>query len=98
VGVNDKIEHLSAFFILGCLINLMLFFQDGSKFLKKHFNVFTLFFGMLYGALDELHQKLVPGRSCEFNDWLSDSSGILIAICFVFLLRKWFAEKEKPLA
>ncbi len=88
VGVNDKTEHSTAFFILGCLLNLMLYYQDASPFLKKHYNWATIFFGFLYGALDELHQKFVPGRSCDIFDWISDASGILIAVYVVFLLRK----------
>jgi VanZ family protein len=33
-----------------------------------------------YGALDEWHQVLTPGRSCEFYDWLSDATGAAIAV------------------
>jgi VanZ family protein len=32
---------------------------------------------MLLAFLDELHQKLIPGRTCSINDMLSDISGIL---------------------
>lgn len=28
-----------------------------------------------FGATDEWHQILTPGRSCDFFDWLSDTSG-----------------------
>ena len=96
VGVNDKIEHYTAFFILGCLLILMFYYQDGSKFWKKHFNLGTLFLGMFYGAFDELHQKYVPGRSCDLYDWIADTCGILIAIGFMFLLKTWNASKNKP--
>ncbi len=95
VGINDKTEHSTAFFILGCLLNLMLYYQDGSPFLKKHFNIATIFFGFLYGALDELHQMFVPGRSCDIYDWLSDASGILIAVYVVFLLKKMDLRRSK---
>ena len=88
VGVNDKIEHLSAFFGLGFLLNLMFSYQETNQFLKKHFNLGTIALGLLYGAFDELHQKLVPGRSCDFYDWVSDSTGILIAVVCLFLVRK----------
>lgn len=33
-----------------------------------------------YGATDEWHQVLTPGRSCEFFDWVSDTGGAAIAV------------------
>lgn len=30
-----------------------------------------------YGASDELHQRFVPGRTCDVYDWFSDSLGAL---------------------
>ena len=32
----------------------------------------------LNGALDELHQSLVPGRSAELGDWLADAVGVAL--------------------
>ncbi len=29
----------------------------------------------VFGALDELHQLLIPGRDCELGDWIVDSLG-----------------------
>lgn len=39
----------------------------------------------LYACTDELHQKFVPGRSCEFRDVLIDTNGALIG-CIIFLI------------
>ncbi|MCR4645879.1 MAG: VanZ family protein [Oscillospiraceae bacterium] len=41
----------------------------------------------VYSVTDELHQSLVPGRSCELRDVLVDSSGALCGViaAFVFL-------------
>ena len=40
----------------------------------------------LYGASDEWHQYFVPGRSCEFGDWIADTAGGALAIA---LYRGW---------
>lgn len=80
VGVSDKIEHFGAFFILSSLFYLTMLFQKKSETLKKYALPITFFIITFYGALDELHQLLIPGRSCELNDLLADTVGALIAI------------------
>lgn len=34
----------------------------------------------LLGALDELHQRIVPGRSAEFFDWVADVVGAWLGV------------------
>jgi VanZ family protein len=87
-GVGDKVEHMSAFFILGVLLNLTLIFQNKyPKFKEKH-SLYTIFIGSTYGIFDELHQILIPGRFCEFLDFASDFSGLVLAVVFIILLLK----------
>ena len=31
----------------------------------------------LGGALDELHQLFIPGRSAEWSDWMGDTAGVV---------------------
>ncbi len=33
-----------------------------------------------WGALDEWHQVLVPGRAAEFADWLADAAGGAVGV------------------
>ena len=40
---------------------------------------------MLFAFLDELHQKLIPGRSYNIIDILSNESGIIAGTVFVLL-------------
>lgn len=87
-GVSDKIEHFGAYGLLGVLIYLNLFFQNSIELLKKFPAIFTIIFTSLYGLLDELHQLLVPGRSCEFLDWFADFSGALIGVIIIKWLLK----------
>lgn len=88
VHISDKIEHFSAFFGLGVLLNLMYYFQNRLPLLKKHYNLATLVTGSLYAALDELHQLYIPGRSCDINDWIADTIGILLALSFMYFFHK----------
>jgi VanZ family protein len=41
---------------------------------------------LLYGIADELHQRLVPGRSGEVRDVLIDAAGALLGL----LLLRWY--------
>jgi len=89
-GVSDKIEHFLAYFILTILLAGTLCFQNKFTNLKKHYLSGTLVISIVYGAIDELHQLLVPGRSCELLDWLSDVGGVMLGIIFVrTLLEKY---------
>jgi VanZ family protein len=37
--------------------------------------VFTVLIAMGFAALDEWHQRFIPGRSTELADWYADSLG-----------------------
>ena len=87
-GVGDKIEHMTAFFILGTLLNLTLVFQNKYPKLKEKNTLYTILIGSCYGIFDELHQLFVPGRSCDFLDFVSDFSGLVLAVVFIILLLK----------
>jgi len=88
LGVSDKIQHMSAFFILGVLLYLTLIFQNKYPKLKEKNVLYTILIGSFYGVLDELHQILIPGRFCELLDFASDFSGLVLAIVFIILLMK----------
>jgi VanZ family protein len=70
-GPGDKTIHFVVYAILGVLLWLSI---------KPRRWMIPAMVGMLmvYGAIDELTQPLV-GRSCEFNDWLADSAGAVVA-------------------
>lgn len=43
----------------------------------------------LFGAIDELHQLVIPGRSAEVADWLADTAGDAAGVLLgAFLLRR----------
>ncbi len=87
-GVGDKVEHMSAFFILGVLLNLTLIFQNKYPKLKVKNSLYTILIGSGYGIFDELHQLFIPGRSCDILDFSADFSGLVLAVVFIILLLK----------
>jgi len=95
IGINDKIEHLTAYFILSILLSLSLFFQNKYRLFKKYFAIATLSIISIYAALDELHQLFIPGRTCDFYDWLADFTGAAIGVFIVFIFLKKFHYNSK---
>ena len=96
VGVNDKVEHMLAYFGLSFLLYLALLFQKKSSTLKKNAILFTLLFVFAYGILDEVHQLLIPGRSCELLDFLADILGSVIGVIVLKILIKFYKYQEQP--
>jgi VanZ family protein len=50
--------------------------------------LFTIIFSFVYGMADELHQLIIPGRSCELLDLISDFIGVIIGVIVVSILIK----------
>ncbi len=82
---QDKIEHLLAYGVLAFLLTLALFFQSRSNLLSSKAFIFSFLFILAYGAVDELHQILVPGRYCDLYDWIADVVGGSLGIGLVYL-------------
>jgi VanZ family protein len=87
-GVGDKVEHMTAFFILGVLLNLTLLFQSKYPRLKEKHSLYTILLGSGYAIFDEVHQIFIPGRFCEFLDFAADFTGLVLAVVFIILLLK----------
>ena len=97
VGVSDKVEHFLAYFGLSFLLYMALLFQKKSKFFKKYALRITLSISFIYGIIDEVHQLLIPGRSCELNDFIADLLGAIFGLIVIkILLTKIFKHQEQP--
>ena len=94
VGVSDKIEHLLAYLVLSILLYLTLLFQKKSALLKNYAMLFTLLIVFAYGVLDEVHQLMIPGRSCELLDFLADVLGGIIGIIIIKILIHFYKFQE----
>jgi VanZ family protein len=87
VGFTDKVNHFIAYFVLAVLVNLTLIYQRKSRFLFEKATVATIVICLFYGAVDELHQMLVPGRFAETLDWVADALGAFTGVLFVYFLK-----------
>ena len=70
----DKLAHASVFGFLALVLDLALRVdRPDLPMYRRHLLVFLAV--SCFGATDEWHQLFVPGRSCEFLDWVADSGG-----------------------
>ena len=72
IAINDKVVHLCLYAVLG--VALAYVRRSGVRI--PHAVLIAI--GALYGASDEWHQSLVPGRSPSFGDWVADLTGVLV--------------------
>jgi VanZ family protein len=79
-GISDKVNHFLAYFILAFMVNLAIIVQEKYPWLKKNSSIKILFIVSIYAVLDEVHQAFIPGRSCEFLDWVADFAGAALGI------------------
>ena len=80
----DKLDHLAEFAVLGALLRNAVSLHHPLSGVTPA--MFVLTFGACYGALDELHQSLVPGRSMQLSDWLADAVGVALGS---YALDRW---------
>ena len=88
-----KLAHFSEYLVLGIFLML---FADGFRmpkgsgfgccFLKRGLPAWIG--GTLYAVTDEIHQRFVPGRSCELRDVCIDAAGVLTGVLIWLLIRK----------
>ena len=82
-SVIRKIAHFSIYTLVGFL--LMSFVSTYHLEENKRIEI-SLLVGILYATTDEIHQKFVPGRSCQITDVIIDSMGVLLGILLLLTL------------
>ena len=80
--IEDKILHTIEYFVFGFLLMRAFTFGKSNPAAKKVL-IIAIIAGFIYSASDEVHQHFVPGRTCEFWDWLADALGIMAGV-FIF--------------
>jgi|WetSurMetagenome_2_1015567.scaffolds.fasta_scaffold153684_2 VanZ family protein len=80
----DKIAHFMEYFIFSALFCLYLYFSNRTE---RKIIILTLTL-IIFAYLDELHQKLIPGRQFSLFDFSADFLGIITGWSILFLVRK----------
>jgi VanZ family protein len=76
--------HFLLYMVLGILtLNLL-----GAVGVSKYRELIALLICIIYAMTDEFHQLFVPGRGAQITDVLVDSSGALVGILIVFVVKK----------
>lgn len=83
-NVSDKLQHFAAYAILGFMVYVAIRGTLQHKEMGYH-SIVTILLVALYGMADEFHQYFIPGRNCEFGDWLADVAGGVAVITIVVL-------------
>jgi VanZ family protein len=78
-----RLDYLMHFCEYGFLTFLTFLSFAGNEFRIKYRKVLLITASLiLFAVLDELHQKLIPGRSCNIRDIMSNIAGILAGMIF----------------
>jgi len=77
-GGGDKIAHAAGYAVLGLL--LLRAFRGSARYPAPLAAFVSLVAGGAYGVLDELHQALLPTRTCSGADMLADLVGLTAAV------------------
>ena len=71
---TDKVVHLAVYAVLGVLL-------ARAPHRPRVGTLVALAAGAaLFGALDEFHQRFIPGRSASVDDWVADAVGGALGI------------------
>jgi VanZ family protein len=79
----DKVAHFALYAVLATLVWRAI--VPNASHLRSA-ALWSVLLTVAYGALDELHQRWVPGRECSFPDWLADLCGALAAVALAMLV------------
>jgi VanZ family protein len=82
-GLSDKHEH---FFFYGVLAVLALRAFTSAQWRRVGAATVlgAIVFASLYGVVNELHQRFVPGRSYEVMDMIANAIGASVAVVLVW--------------
>lgn len=90
LSFNDLLFHAAAYFLFG--LSLMLAAYPWNTSLNYPLRGYLILgtIGALYGLSDEIHQSLVPNRTCTISDFIADSFGVILALVIV----RWWIKRR----
>lgn len=80
----DKGWHWIEFLLLGFLLSLGFF-----RYLPERpiLGIYlTLMTGAIVAVSDEIHQLFVPGRNCDWKDWIADLTGVIAGLIIYLMI------------
>ncbi|HNX01576.1 MAG TPA: VanZ family protein [Candidatus Cloacimonadota bacterium] len=80
----DKVAHFLEYFIFSILFYLYLFHSSKSE---RRIFLLTLLL-IIFAYLDELHQKLIPGRQYSLLDFSADFLGIMSGWSILYIMKR----------
>jgi VanZ family protein len=83
----DKLIHCLEYAVLGFFLFRWLRLEYPVYALST-ISLITFVAGSLMGIMDENYQRLTPGRSPDFWDWVLDSVGVLLSVLLMNYLVK----------
>jgi VanZ like protein len=83
----DKVEHMLEYSLFGLLAGRAIRFTLGPAKHRMAAALGTIALGAIVGALDELYQAGVPGRSSDPRDWIVDVASVSVAVLVTQLVR-----------
>jgi len=83
---SDKLEHLTEYALFGLLLGRAFRFTIGGD-RGKVWSLATVALGGFVGGMDELYQRITPGRTSDYRDWLMDITAVTLAVLFTQFVR-----------
>lgn len=82
----DKILHFSIYTVFSFLLTRQIL-EITTRWRAA---AIAVAIAMVFGALDEWHQRFIPGRSTEFGDWQADVAGAMVGaiVCIAMSRRR----------
>lgn len=90
-----RLDYLIHFCEYGIMALMAFLSFSGREFKMNYKKWILLTLGLiLFAVLDEFHQKLIPGRSFNLKDILSNISGILAVLVFCIVVFRMIIRRE----
>lgn len=83
---SDKLEHLTEYSLFGLLLGRAFRFTVGGG-RGRLWSLGTVMLGGFVGGMDELYQRLTPGRISDIRDWVTDVTAVTLAVLVTQYIR-----------
>jgi hypothetical protein len=87
LDLNDKWKH---FLLFAAFVPLVWRGAVGTMASPRAAALLTVLLVSAYGASDELHQWFVPGRSCDWRDWVADTLAAALVTAALLVRRRGY--------